>query len=111
MASQHAQLVTEHRDFYVLLVLLRPEGEEVKDSANEQEDHRRAHSDDLAKPGYWLLAGDILDLHPSGRHLGRHLRQIENGQGLPTLTTLVRVAVALGVSPAKLLEDVRAGSA
>src|ERR1700680_3552034 len=66
LAAQHVQLVTEHRDLNVLVVLLRPEGEQAQDPADEQEYHGRAHTDDLAKPASWLLAGEILYLHPSG---------------------------------------------
>jgi hypothetical protein len=66
LASEHAQLVTEHRDLDVLVVVLRPVGEEAKDSTNEREHYRRAHTDDLAKPASRLLAAEILYLHPSG---------------------------------------------
>jgi hypothetical protein len=45
LATPHAELVTDHRDLYVLVVLLRAEGEETKESA-KQEHYRRA-----ARPG------------------------------------------------------------
>jgi predicted nuclease with RNAse H fold len=75
LASQHAQLVAEHRDRCVLVILVGPQREETNEAAYEQEHDRRAHIDDLAKPASWLLAGEILWLYPSGRTDARECQE------------------------------------